>query len=257
VNEIDRLVSNAITMVKQSNHIVALTGAGISTPSGIPDYRSPDSGVWENVDPMQVASIYAFQHDPRQFYQWIHPLTKIVMAAQPNAAHTALALMERAGKLRAVITQNIDLLHSKAGSQTIYEVHGHMREVTCLDCKQVFASEDVMQPFIETRKMPVCPYCNGIIKPNVILYGELLPINILHKAQKEAKQCDLMIVIGSSLEVSPVNELPSLAKQFGAKLIIVNLTETHLDNLADVVIQADVVDILPRLAAAIDHHGVV
>lgn len=256
MNGIERLVSSAIGLVQQSHYTVALTGAGISTPSGIPDFRSPTSGIWQNVDPMQVASIYAFKHNPRPFYQWFHPLTKTVLAAEPNIAHLALAQMEQADKLRAIITQNIDLLHSKAGSKIIYEVHGHMREATCLECKQVFAAQDVMQSYIETGALPLCPTCQGILKPNVILYGELLPFNILHNAQKEAKQCDLMIVLGSSLEVSPVNELPVLAKQAGARLIIINLTETHLDYLADVVIHADVVDILPRLAAAIDHHGV-
>lgn len=236
--------------------MVALTGAGISTASGIPDFRSPTSGIWQNVDPMQVASIYAFQHDPRPFFQWIHPLTQTVMAAEPNPAHTALAHMEQHGQLKAIITQNIDLLHSKAGSQTIYEIHGHMRDATCMECKQIFASVDVMQPFLETGAIPICPSCAGVLKPNVILFGELLPINILHNAQKAVKQCDLMLVIGSSLEVSPVNELPVLAKQNGARLIIVNLTETHLDNQADVVIHADVVDILPQLAAAIGSDGV-
>lgn len=247
MNGITHLVSNARSLVQQADHIVALTGAGISTPSGIPDFRSPASGVWENVDPMQVASIYAFQQDPRPFFQWIQPLAQTVMDAQPNTAHIALADMEQCGKLKAIITQNIDLLHSKAGSKIIYEVHGHMREATCMGCKQQFSSELVLQPFLESGEMPCCPACGHILKPNVILFGELLPLNILNAAQKEAEQCDLMIVAGSSLEVSPVNELPRLAKRSGAKLIIVNLSPTHLDSLADVVIRADVIDILPRL----------
>lgn len=237
--------------VQAAEHIVALTGAGISTPSGIPDFRSPQSGMWERVDPMEVATIFAFQRDPRPFYRWLHPLAKTLLTARPNAAHIALAQMEQTGRLTGVITQNIDLLHSQAGSQTVYEVHGHMRELTCMACHQVLASTAVMPRFLATGDVPLCPGCGGVLKPNVILFGELLPQSVLRSAQAEAALCDLMIVAGSSLEVSPVNELPMLAKQNGARLIFVNHTPTHLDYLADLAIHADVVDILPQLAAAL------
>jgi NAD-dependent deacetylase len=153
--------------------------------------------------------------------------------------------------LIAVITQNIDLLHGRAGSNIVYEVHGQMREATCTICQQIFNSDAFMPDYLETGDVPLCPVCGGVLKPNVILFGELLPLDVLRQAQQAAEMCDLMIVAGSSLEVSPANELPWLAKRQGARLIIVNLSETHLDALADVVIHADVVDILPKLATAV------
>lgn len=249
MNELDALLGKAVALVQHANNIVALTGAGISTPSGIPDFRSPNAGVWQNVDPMEVASIYAFKHDARPFYQWLRPLAQTILDAQPNLAHLALAQMEQSGRLGAIITQNIDLLHHKAGSKTVHEVHGHMREATCMGCRQVVSSDAIMPRFLQTGEVPLCPGCGDTLKPNVILFGELLPLDVLRQAQMAAEMCDLMIVAGSSLEVSPVNELPWQAKRQGARLIIVNLTETHLDALADVVIHADVVDILPQLAA--------
>src|SRR5262245_44039610 len=135
MNEQGHLLHKAINLVQNAQTIVALTGAGISTPSGIPDFRSPKSGLWAQANPMEVASIYGFKQDPRPFYQWLHPLAQTVLQAQPNAAHIALAHMEQAGALSCIVTQNIDLLHQKAGSKNVYEVHGHMREFTCMACE--------------------------------------------------------------------------------------------------------------------------
>jgi NAD-dependent deacetylase len=247
---LDELAQQAIELLAASRHAVALTGAGISTPSGIPDFRSPDSGVWRNANPMEVATIYAFRHRPQAFYDWIRPLARLTLAAQPNAAHLALAEMETRGLLKSVITQNIDMLHTRAGSKTIYEVHGHLRQATCLRCYQVYDAAPIINDFVENGIAPLCTACGGVLKPNVILFGEQLPVRILQHAQREAKICDLMLVAGSSLEVAPAGDLPLLAKKHGARLIFVNYEETHLDPLADVCIHADVVDVLPRLAAA-------
>jgi len=247
----DALIEEARALVRESRYIVALTGAGISTPSGIPDFRSADYGLWEQVDPMAVASIYAFRQRPQAFYDWIYPLAQQILQAQPNAAHEALAQMEAKGPLKSVITQNIDLLHARAGSSALYEVHGHMREATCLACHNLYSGESVLHEFLDTGVAPSCPSCGGVLKPNVILFGELLPVDVLNQAQQQAQRCDLMIVAGSSLEVMPAGDLPVVAKKTGARLIFVNLSETHLDYLADVVIRADVVDVLPRLAAAL------
>lgn len=251
MSEFEGVINKAISLVQQARSVVALTGAGISTPSGIPDFRSPHSGVWQNVDPMEVASMYAFKRDPRPFYQWLRPLAQTLLTAQPNAAHVALAQMEQAGRLTCVITQNIDLLHHKAGSKSVYEIHGHIREATCMACRHAVSGDAMMPHFVETGEVPLCPACGGVLKPNVILFGELLPLDVLRQAQIAIEACDLMIVAGSSLEVSPVNDLPWQAKRNGARLIIVNLSATHLDPLADAVIHADVVDILPQLAAAV------
>ena len=243
-------ITQALTLLTQAKHAVALTGAGISTPSGIPDFRSPNSGFWENVDPFQVASIYGFSRRPQDFYDWIHPLTKLTRSARPNAAHLALAMLEKQGPLQSIITQNIDMLHSKAGSETVYEIHGHMREMTCMRCYQVVEADPFIETFLETQAVPQCPDCDGVLKPNVILFGEQLPLRVMEEAKKQTRLCDVMLVAGSSLVVAPVCDLPLEAVQNGARLIIVNFEETYADQYADVVIHADVVEVLPQLAEA-------
>jgi NAD-dependent deacetylase len=242
-------INQAINILKEAKQVVALTGAGISTGSGIPDFRSPESGLWDDVDPMEVATIAAFKQNPQAFFDWIRPLAQKIMVAQPNAAHLALAHMEKYGPLQGIITQNIDVLHTKAGSQTIYEVHGHLRDLTCMHCLELFQSEAVLQDYLANGSIPLCPKCGGILKPNVILFGEILPMLTLNRAKKLTQGCDVMIVAGSSLEVAPAGDLPMLAKFAGARVIIVNYAETHLDYLADVVIHADVAVVLPELAA--------
>lgn len=244
----DAKIDQAVELLGQARHIVALTGAGISTPSGIPDYRSPKSGLWEKaVDMMEVASIYAFRHNPQAFYDWLRPLLQVILDAQPNPAHHALAQLEAAGRLEAVITQNIDLLHSRAGSLNLYEVHGHLREVVCPACHHILPAGDLLNEFITSGKIPRCGRCHHIMKPNVVLFGELLPWKTMKAAQMYARVADLMIVAGSSLEVAPAGDLPEVALDNGARLIIINFMETHLDRRADIIIRADVADVLPRL----------
>ena len=242
------LIARAVELLQAARHAVALTGAGISTASGIPDFRSPESGLWERGDPLQVASIYAFRSRPQDFYDWIYPLAELAVAARPNPAHRALAQLESHGPLEAVITQNIDMLHVQAGSKRVLEIHGHLREMTCLRCFEIVPAAEKMAAFIETGRAPYCG-CGGVLKPNVILFGEQLPVRVLQQSQRQSRQCDVMLVAGSSLEVAPAGELPRLAKESGAALIIVNYGETHLDHLADVVIRGGVEDVLPRLAA--------
>ncbi len=154
--------------------------------------------------------------------------------------------------MKAVITQNIDMLHTRAGSTTVYEVHGNLREVTCIQCFRVYPAQDFIPQFLQTEAVPRCPECGNALKPNVILYGEQLPAQPLTAARREARRCDLMLVAGSSLEVYPAADLPQIARQAGASLIFVNLGETPLDSLAQVVIHGDVVDVLPQLADALE-----
>ncbi len=245
----DRLINQAVDLLKQSQQAVALTGAGISVPSGIPDFRSRGSGLWEKYDPMMVASLYAFKQNPQDFYDWVRPLLESIVHAEPNAAHQALVQLETYGPLQSIITQNFDTLHTKAGSKVVHEIHGHMREVTCLRCFTIYNADVVFSDFMASGETPLCPSCSGVLKPNVILFGELLPIRALNQSKLQARTCDLMLAVGSSLEVAPVGDFPLLAKQSGARLIIVTMSETHLDSVADVVIHADVADVLPRLAA--------
>lgn len=242
-------IEQAITYLQASNQTVALTGAGISTPSGIPDFRSPTSGVWEQHDPAEVASIYAFRENPRNFYTWLRPLAKLILAAQPNPAHEALAQLEKYGPLEALITQNIDMLHHRAGSRSVLEIHGHLRRATCMGCEEKFIAPKLLAAYVETGDMPRCKLCGEVLKPDIILFGELLPMRLLKEAQMYALTCDLILVVGSSLEVAPAGDLPALAKQTGARLIIINHDPTHIDHQADLLISADVAEVLPQLAA--------
>lgn len=247
MQDLDTLIARAAELLRQSSHTVAMTGAGVSTPSGIPDFRSPDSGLWTKVDPFTVASLFAFRLRPQGFYDWIRPLARLVVEAQPNPAHYALARLEATGLLKSVITQNIDGLHQRAGSQRVHEVHGHIREATCIRCYQVVPADTLIERFLDDGQVPHCP-CGGVLKPNAILFGEQLPLHILTSARQDTWASDLMLVAGSSLEVEPVTDLPLLALGQGARLIIINYQPTHLDDRADVVIHADVADILPCIA---------
>lgn len=238
----------AARMLRSARHAVALTGAGVSTPSGVPDFRSPHSGLWEKADPFEVASLIGFRFNPQKFFDWMRPLTDLMVTAQPNPAHFALAEMEAMGYLKGIITQNIDMLHSRAGSNTLYEIHGHMREATCVECFKVYKTDSFIEEFRQTGAIPRCPACNGILKPNVILFGEQLPVQVLHGARRESQRCDLMLVAGSSLTVAPASGFPMEALAHGARLIIVNYEETYVDDQASVIIRDDVAVALPRIA---------
>jgi NAD-dependent deacetylase len=249
-----RDIKRAAHLLLNARYPIALTGAGISTPSGIPDFRSPGSGIWTHVDPVAVASIWAFQMHPEDFFNWMRPLAHQIRVARPNPAHYALARLESAGHLRAVITQNIDALHQRAGSRRVLEVHGHLRQATCIRCSQVVPAQELLDRFVEDGLVPHCD-CGGVLKPNVVLYGESLPMDVFSEAQREVDQCDVMLVAGSSLEVVPVSDLPVMAVQHGARLIIVNYEPTPLDHLAEVIIHADVAEVLPPIAAAVQRAG--
>jgi NAD-dependent deacetylase len=247
VQDLDDPVMRAAELLRQADYAVALTGAGHSTASGIPDFRSPDSGLWTQVDPLAVASLFAFRLRPQDFYEWIRPIARTMLEARPNPAHYALARLESAGLLKSVITQNIDGLHQQAGSQRVHEVHGHMRQATCIRCYQVMPADSLIAEFLEQGQLPRCP-CGGVMKPNVILFGEQLPLHVLTAARQDTRACDLMLVAGSSLTVEPVADLPLMALGHGARLIIVNYQPTYLDNRADVLIHADLAEVLPRIA---------
>lgn len=248
---IDLLIEQAADLISQAQRATALTGAGLSTPSGVPDFRTPREGLWEGVDVMEIATIYAFRHKPRDFYNWLRPLLATVLHAQPNAAHVALADLERCGRIEALITQNIDLLHSRAGSVTVHEVHGHLRDIVCVACHYTAPAEPYFRTFMAQDVLPLCPRCHHVMKPAVTLFGELLPRPAMKAAQQATRQCDVMLVAGTSLEVAPAGDLPQTAARNGARLIIVNRTPTPADDVADVIIRGDVADVLPALAACV------
>ncbi len=244
IHEITHLAAN---LLKKSRHTVALTGAGISTPSGIPDFRSPEIGLWTRVNPVEVASLSAFRHNPEQFFQWFQPLAVQVYSAQPNPAHFAIAKLQNSGFINTIITQNIDGLHTRAGAVNVLEVHGSLETLSCTNCYRKVPSSMVMKEYIEHCTMPICPSCGSVLKPNIILYEEQLPMTTWNKAEEACKNCDLLLVVGTSLEVMPSAKLPVQAMDHGAHLVIVNNAETYMDVRADIVIHADVANILPQI----------
>ena len=244
----ENALEDAAALFRAARRAVVLTGAGISTPSGIPDFRSEGTGLWSRDEPMEVASLSTFRTHPERFFQWFRPLAGQIFNAQPNAAHLALAQLEQAGMMHAIITQNIDMLHQKAGSQTVIEMHGTMRTLTCTQC---YHQEDAalhLDGFVNDGTIPRCSRCKNILKPDVILFGEQLPQAAWFKAQREARHCDLMLVVGSSLEVLPVAGLPMQALDRGAHLIIVNNAPTYINVRADAVFFEDVAVIIPAIA---------
>jgi NAD-dependent deacetylase len=241
-------IHTAGSLLKSARHAIVLTGAGISTPSGIPDFRSQDSGLWNKANPMEVASLSAFRRRPESFFAWLRPLAAQIIKADPNPAHFALAALEKAGLLKAVITQNIDGLHQAAGSQAVLELHGSTRSLTCLICRKSYLIGRFLEEFVVQGQLPYCPDCGKLLKPDIVLFEEMLPASVWQRAEAHCRQADLVLVVGSSLEVSPADGLPWTAFQHGAQLIILNYTPTYLDSHASVVLHADAAKILPLMA---------
>jgi NAD-dependent deacetylase len=245
-------VEQAAQILKNSQYAVAFTGAGISTDSGVPDFRSEESGLWNDPRAMEVATLAGFRRNPQAFYDWVRPLTQVILNARPNAAHCGLASLEDLGLLKAVITQNIDMLHTRAGNERIYELHGQLRQATCLRCFAVEDNLPLIEQFLHDGQTPLCSHCGGVMKPNVILFGEQLPIDQWLLAKEAARLCDVMVIVGSSLEVAPANDLPLMAKRHGAKLIFINLQPTPLDRYADVIIHQRAAEVIPEILQSLE-----
>jgi NAD-dependent deacetylase len=240
-------------LFRQARHTVILTGAGFSTASGIPDFRSEGTGLWSRDEPLEVASLRMFRTHPERFFQWFRPLASQMYYAEPNAAHYALARLEQSSRLHALITQNVDLLHERAGSKHIIELHGTLNTLSCTECFQQVGYQHYLTPFIELGEIPHCPACGGLLKPDVILFGEQLPQDAWLAAQREAQACDLMVVAGSSLEVLPVASLPMQAIEHGAHLVIINQTATYLNVRADITLFEDVTQLIPAIVERVLH----
>ncbi|MCB9136373.1 MAG: NAD-dependent deacylase [Anaerolineales bacterium] len=241
-------MQRAVTFIKQARKAISLTGAGYSTPSGIPDFRSTHSGLWEHNDPMEVASLSTFRFQPRKFFDWFRPLAAQIHTAQPNPAHYSLADLEKAGYFAGIVTQNIDGLHQRAGSEKVYEVHGTLTRLICPHCYKTYPAQNYLEPYIYDCVIPVCPGCAHMLKPDVVLFEEQLPLSIWRQAEQAVANCDLMLVAGSSLLVYPAASLPYRALEKGVPLIMINKSPTYLDEKADVVIYGDLSKIIPHLA---------
>jgi len=243
--ELARLIAGA-------DSVVALTGAGISVPSGIPDFRSPGTGLWERVDPMEVAHIDAFERDPERFWSFYAQRFDALAHKEPNDAHRALAALEREGLLQAVVTQNVDELHRKAGTRELVEVHGSIASCVCLRCgAQVSREQARSRVAADPAGVPRCDACDAPLKPQVVLFGELLPERALTRAQELCARADVLLCIGSSLEVYPVAGLPELTLARGGALAIVTKGPTPFDGVAGIRLDGDVVEELRALLAAL------
>jgi NAD-dependent deacetylase len=238
-------------LIRSAQPVVALTGAGISVPSGIPDFRSPGTGLWKNVDPMEVAHITAFRRDPERFWSFYGQRFATLRDKRPNGAHHALVELERRGLLAAVVTQNIDGLHGAAGTRDLIEVHGSISTSSCLACGAVYPLE-VVRGRLETAPdgVPRCD-CGDPLKPDVVLFGEFLPEAALERAQALAAAAGLLLCIGSSLEVHPVAQLPELTLAAGGRIAIVTRSETPYDAEAAVKLTGDVEAELQAVLAAL------
>jgi NAD-dependent deacetylase len=238
-------VAALAALVRERQPCVVLTGAGVSTESGIPDFRS-ETGIWASVDPFEVASMRAFRRDPARVWGFYRERIHLLRDAEPNAAHHALAELERRGFVQAVVTQNIDTLHTRAGSSDVVEVHGSIRSAQCLGCLWTEPADAVLVQLDESP-IPSCPQCGEVLKPGVVLFGELLPGAAMERATRLARSARLVLVVGSSLEVWPVAGLPLEARAFA----IVNRGPTALDDQALLKVDAPAGETLAAVADAL------
>ena len=240
-------VARLAELVRSRGPVVALTGAGISTESGIPDFRSP-TGIWAHYDPREYATIDAFRADPVKVWQFYALRLGALSETEPNAGHLALAELERAGFLRAVVTQNIDLLHGRAGSRDIVEVHGSIRTSSCPGCARHYALADVLR-MLEEAGIPRCEDCGGVLKPDVVFFGELMPEAAIDRAFELARSAGLLLVVGSGLEVWPVSMLPDETVGAGGQVAVVNLGPTTFDDRAVLKIEGGAGETLAALVS--------
>jgi len=243
----DSALTTAAAAIRRSRLTVAMTGAGVSVESGLPDFRSP-GGIWSKYDPREYAYIESFLRNPRKIWRFIDELIRDYGDAQPNEGHRALARLEAAGKLAAVITQNIDNLHQAGGSEKVIEFHGNMHRLICLDCRSSYSirDEEVM-----AQTPPQCR-CGRVLKPDFVFFGEMIPPRALEESFRLAAQCDVLLVAGTSAEVSPASMIPAEAKQSGATLVELNLSPTLLtDHLTDIFLPGPFAEVMPRLTTAV------
>ncbi|MGX6448417.1 SIR2 family NAD-dependent protein deacylase [Patulibacter sp. S7RM1-6] len=250
--DLDRLA----TLVRDARSVVALTGAGISVPSGIPDFRTPGTGLWANVDPMEVAHVDVWRRDPQRFWAFYGDRFARYGGLRPNRAHEALVELAARGRLDAILTQNIDQLHARAGSPDVVELHGSIAGAHCPGCGERAPLGQVLRLVDEADDgVPRCPTCGGVLKPDVVLFGDMLPEAALRRAEELARGADLMLCVGSSLEVWPVSELPATTLRRGGRVAVVTTGDTPYDDVATVRLRGDVVTELEGLVAALNRLG--
>ncbi len=232
-------------LIKNNAGFYVLTGAGISTASGVPDFRSPGTGLWEKIDPIATSSVEVLYSNPRLFYENAFSRFAKISSAEPNSGHYTLSRLEKMGYLKGLITQNIDGLHIRAGSKNVWEVHGHLRSGYCLGCKMKYPFEELVHQVELKRIPPVCHNCHSMLRPEVVLFGDPMPSVFFELNRKIQSDCDFMLVVGSSLVVYPVADLPRLS----GKMAIINNQPTDYDQRSEVVIREDISQTLSDLLA--------
>ncbi|MFX1288051.1 MAG: NAD-dependent deacetylase [Promethearchaeota archaeon] len=245
--DLDTKIQIFAQLILDANNIVALTGAGMGTESGIADFRSPGTGLWEKVNPDEFASIHSYVSDTKKNLDFMLEMGMNIFKAKPNKGHKTLTKLQKLGKLTGILTQNIDGLHQKAHSKNVVELHGTAYEAICMGCDKVYPITIMIDQVMSGKNIPSCKICNGLLKPNAIFFGEPLRSEILNQADKMIEACDLLIVLGSSLLVYPAAFYPRKALSVGAKLAIINIQETDMDSKAEVVIHDKIGDILPLI----------
>jgi len=247
MNEMKTKIEKIAQLILDAKNIVALTGAGMGTESGIVDFRSPGTGLWERVNPDEFASIHSYVSNPKKNLDFMLELGMAIFKAKPNKGHKALTKLQKLDKLNGILTQNIDGLHQKAHSKNVVELHGTAYEAICMGCGKIYPITIMIEKFRSGRYSPSCEACTGLLKPNAIFFGEPLRSETLNQADRFIEECDLLIVLGSSLVIYPVAFYPRKALSLGAKLAIINIQETDMDASADVVIHEKIGDVLPLI----------
>jgi NAD-dependent deacetylase len=250
--EVDKKIQRFADLILAANNIIILTGAGMSTESGIADFRSPGTGLWEQVDPYEFGSVNSYVANTGKNLNFMLEMGKQLFSARPNKGHKALTKLQKLGKLKGVLTQNIDGLHQRAKNKNVVELHGTALEAICMRCNKVVPITIMVNQFLSGCS-PSCEECNGLLKPNAILFGEPLCSEVLQRADELIQGCDLFIVLGSSLVVYPVAFYPRKALSIGAKLAIINIQETDLDDDAEVVLHQRIGDVLPQIVNLVEN----
>jgi len=249
INRFSAEIEKIATILREAKHAIALTGAGISTDSGIPDFRSPKTGLWNQKDAKQLTEPGAFDQAMEYFWKFGYEIGKKILKAKPNKGHQILAKWEtELGIIKAIITQNVDELHQRAGSKNVIEIHGTAFDGKCLFCHGSYSMKQMLRLYKESGKtFPCCIVCSAPVRPQVVLFGEELPREAMARAGEEICKCDVALLLGSSSVVYPANYLPVLVKENNGKVIIVNQMATELDQIAEVVVHGSISPILGRV----------
>jgi NAD-dependent deacetylase len=252
MSDLEEKVQQLAELIVESENIVVLSGAGMSTESGIPDFRSPGTGLWEKVDPNKFASINSYIANPQRNMKFMLEMGMQIFKAKPHKGHKALTRLQKLDKLKGVLTQNIDGLHQRAGTDNVIELHGTANEAKCVECHEVYPITTLINQVIQKGCEPSCDDCCGLLKPNAIFFGEPLESSVIRKADEMVEDCDLLIVLGSSLLVYPVAFYPKKVLSNDAELVIINIQSTEMDRYADVVIHEKIGEVLPKIVDQVE-----